>query len=345
MKQRILSVFFVLPFLTIAQNDATMLYSLNSYYRGGNAPGVISLMGFEYPMLKSIEGTDVRSVTKTSQYKKKDPVTHTFEFNDRHLPVRITNGEVISEIEYESDSLVKRVYTNSKKSQETLNRYVKGNLVLSETFSENELATRITLNYNEEGNVLFSSVLNAKKKKFHSMSYEYDGSKLIRQRYMRDGKYISTWDYSCKPEGEKVQKKEIQVCRYREESVDGSYIQYERKEQGGDVHLYKLFYTADSVHVKSECWLNDTELKWETTYEDNTSIFTTYLDYDKGKIDYRHITVTNDKGQEISRVTEWKGRSDRRSERRLTYDEEGRLSTETTFYKNKQRQQTTYTYN
>ena len=212
-----------------------------------------------------------------------------------------------------------------------------------ETFREDKLIGRTAHQYNEDGNMIFSSVNRAKKRKNYTMRYNYDGNKVVNQRYTKNNKIVREWDFRCKPEGETEESKvKSTVCEFSKENADGSYVKFERHERDGKLFLVKEFYTSDDALYKSQGYKNESMLAWENLYEGKN---VHHKSYDKkGQVDYWDISVFNDEGKIISYSTSWNGKDRSVSEALYSYNEDGTLAEKKTTFKQKVTGITTFKY-
>jgi len=299
---------------------------------------------YEFKILESVEGTSVKKVIKKSIYNQgKKEYASTYSFNDKNKITEIALSKRLITIEYINDTLLSSINSKGKKITTTQYHYVDGKLVLTESFEKNQLTARTTTQYDETGQILFSSVIRPKKKKNYSMFYTYEDGKMIKQRYMRNDVVVQIWDYSCKPEGEIVQSKVISnICRYREESNDGSYIEYRREEIDGKAYLNKHYFNSDSVNYLSESFVNEDRLISRTEKNGNTSKYTRYNS--KGKIIRISETTRNDQGKLIESKHSWKGKVKNQITRTYVYNEDELLTEEKIVRRKKTTRHTTYEY-
>lgn len=302
---------------------------------------------YESWMFNTIKGKDVHAFTKVVQFKKKGKTYQTrYELNEAQRTTRIqfNDGQEMN-FTYLDDTLVTSIKRQQKKKHFNTSYFynTKGNLILRESFLDDQLKSRTIMQYNNNGDVLYSSLETPSKHKNYTMKYEYNEDKLVHQRYMKNEKVIKEWDYSCKPEGEEIKQENLSnICIYFEESNDGSYIVYNRKMNAKHTFLTKSYYNADSTWYKTESFGDNDVLLTLSEKNENQYRYTRYSE--KGKLEYDNTTNYNDKGQVVSIVTVRKGKPKKTTTLEATYDENGFLTKETSTYHNKIQRQTSYEY-
>jgi len=304
---------------------------------------------YEKPLMDEAKKHEIKQVTRTNAYNNsKKKYATTYLFNDRHRVSEVRYSKATLHVDYINDTLISSIVREGKNARTTNFKYQGTNKVLEESFSPKKLESRKIIQYDANNNIIFSSVT---AKKTYSMHYDYEDSKLVKQRFMKDRKILKEWDYSCKPEGETVQEKNLStVCNYVEESNDGSYINYSRKEEKGKVMLYKSYFSKDSVCnlmevFETEKGNNETSeylLKSRSEFSKNTTAYTSYDK--KGKIKYAHFTEWNDQKQLVYKRFTYKGKENKPTEIRNTYNEKGLLTSETTMRKGKESSRASYEY-
>lgn len=304
---------------------------------------------FEKAMMDEAKIHEFKQVTKTMAYnngKKKFTTTYLFNNNQRVSEVRYTKATL--HVDYINDTLISSIVREGENARTTKFEYQGTNKVLEESFSPKKLISRKIIQYDDNNNIIFSSVSS---KKTYSMHYDYEDSKLVKQRFMKDRKILKEWDYSCKPEGETIQEKNLStVCNYVEESNDGSYVKYSRKEEKGKVMLYKSYFSKDSVCNLMEVFETEkgnneeatNKLKSKSVYTKNTSTHTNYNK--KGKIEYQYYTEFNEQKQLVYKRYSFKGKDKNQTEIRNVYNEKGLLTSETTMRKGKESSKASYEY-
>lgn len=300
-------------------------------------------LSFEHKMLQEMKGQSVKEVKKTTTVGKKN-YSSIYTFNSEGKPVVVTRGDKYkAELSYLNDTLISNVTITDKKTQTTDFKYVDGKLVLQESFVEDKLKTRSVNQYDENGNLLYSSLKNGRRGDDLSMLYAYEDNKKVEQRYMRNNKVVRVWNYTCDPKGEDVAAKvKSTVCKFKEEHEDGSYIEYSREEKEGDVFLFKKHFDADQKLLKTERYLNDSILLSESYEEGGVHFYTRYTK--KGKVDYKSET-TYDDDRHITRVMhQWKGKERRTTIVDYKYNDNGTLAEERYIHKEKVTRVTTYDY-
>lgn len=295
---------------------------------------------YEKTLLDQAEKFNAKSITKTTIYKKNKPTTVRYSFNEFGKISEKQMPKSTLTINYTQDTLISSMAVTGKHERFTTMRYLGTKKVLEETFGPKKLISRTVIQYNANDQLIFSSVT---AKKTYSMTYEYEGEKLSNQRFMKSTKIIKEWDYQCKPEGQTIEEKNLStVCNYVEESNDGSYIKFTRSEEKGKVILTKVYYTKDSVWYKSESFKNDSILIHSST---KTATNYQYTNYDsKGKISSQN-TMYYDNQNRLIKTEYANGRKLKMTHaNEYTYNDEGQLVAEKTFFKGKLLRQVSYEF-
>lgn len=343
--KRLTILLAVLPFFNYAQTEKYdyNLFQLNRLEKSKYEDP----LAYEGRMLNTIKGKEVTSITKTVQHKNKyKAYTTRYELNAAQKTTRIVyhDGKEMN-FTYLYDTLIASVTRPQKKKFYNTNYSYNtdGELLLRESFLDNQLKSRTVLQYNNNGDVLFASMESPSKNRNYTMKYEYNDEKLVHQRYMKNEKVLKEWDFSCKPEGEEIKQDNLSnVCIYTEESNDGSFIVYNRKMSNDKTVLTKSYFKADSSWIKAEIFGNNDVLLSFNERIGNQFHYTRYTE--KGKIEYQSITTFNDNKQIVSIKTIRKGNPKKSTTLESTYDENGLLTKETSTYRNKIQRQTSYQY-
>lgn len=335
----------LLPFFNFAQTEK---YDYNLFQlKRLEASKYEDPLAYEGRMLNSILGKEVSAIIKTVQVKNKDKTYSTrYELNGVQRTTRIeyNDGKEVV-FDYLDDTLVTSVTRSQRKKQFNTN-YIynsNGELLLRESFLGDQLKSRTTMQYNNNGDVLFSSLETPSKNRNYTMKYEYNDDKLVHQRYMKNDKVLKEWDYSCKPEGEEIKQENLSnVCIYTEESSDGSFIVYNRKMNNNETILTKNYFNADSSWIKAETFGENDKLLSFNIKNGNEYHYTKYTE--KGGIEYENITTYNDQKQIIKTQYIRKGNPKKSTTLEATYNEKGMLISETSIYNNKTQRLTSYKY-
>jgi hypothetical protein len=179
------------------------------------------------------------------------------------------------------------------------------------------------------------------------MKYYFDNNNQLTksERYV-NGKLKNIWNYDCKPEGEIIKKKKIEeksVCKWNENSSNGSYIIYNRTTDKEKTYLHKSYFTKDSVFYKSEQFLNDTIKVYEYEKNDFYTISKTFNK--KGDLRYENIQLyTESKLLKSNYYTNYKRRKSTISERNYLYNNLNLISTSQYFFNKKMKYQTKFQY-
>lgn len=267
---------------------------------------------------------------KCSVLNKKGKETYSYDlvFNTKGKLLSRQTDKSKTNYEYVNDTLIKRVETKSKKQVKIVNRtYNEANKL---TFLQQTTNGKVTheelYTYNAEGFIVKSQINDLKRKKTYVMNYQYfDRNKLKHQEFLVNGKVKKTWTYECKQEGVRSDTKKSaleSVCRYEEQSNDGSYILFFRQIKEGKDILVKNYFTKDSIIYLSETLEKDSLLMYKTTYGKNE---THHINYKKNqKVRYETIQKFNNQKQIIENSYLPKGKQ--RSKSSLIYNDNGTIS-------------------
>lgn len=329
-------LFLSLTTSLFAQNNSNQ----SKYYLFRIQYNVDEPFSYDKTLLDQAQKFNVQSATKTTFYKKsKKPNIVHYSFNEFGKIKEQHTSKYTLNVSYMADTLISNMAIKGKKERYTTIHYSGTKKILKETFGPKKLLNRTVIQYNESDQVVFSSFT---VKKTFSMSYEYEGKKLVKQRFMKNNKIIEEWSYQCTPEGESVEEKNLStVCNYVEESNDGSYINFNRNEEKGKVVLRKTYFTKDSIWYKSESFKNDTILIYSATKSAST---TQSNWYSKGKISSQQ-TITFDSEKRIISQENKRGKKLKTtSYTQYNYNEKGMLVSESASFKGKKIREVKYEY-
>jgi hypothetical protein len=141
--------------------------------------------------------------------------------------------------------------------------------------------------------VVKSEQYKKKNKLYRVWEYEYfsacDKSKSVLKN--GKGKVLSTWNYDCKDEGEKVipKKNEFKVCKYEETSKEYLIKVSEKTNEKGDVYrTIQKFTLADTLIIESKRLDAHGRLMQLTTYDKDFRKPLVYKNFRKGKLRYMY---------------------------------------------------------
>jgi len=323
-------------------------YTLNrTFYSNGNPDNEYFYSSLNANKSEILAREHVKSL-KCSVVNKKGKESHSYEltFNSKGKMLTRQTDKARTTYEYWNDTLIKRMETVQKNEVKIMERTY--NELNKLTFLQQTINGKLThqerYDYNAEGFIIKSQIIDLKKKKTYEMHYEYvERNKLKYQEFLVNGKVKKTWTYECKQEGERSDTKKSaleSVCRYEEQSNDGSYILFFRQIKEGRDVLVKNYFTKDSTLYLSETLENDSLLIHKSTIDKNE---THHVNYTKRqKISYETIQKFNDQKQTLENAYLPKGKL--RSKTTLNYNENGTIS----LYSNSNRKRvystTNYTY-
>ena len=301
-------------------------------------------MGFNYGYdTVGVKNNNIQRVDVKRTYRGKDKSNYQVQFTESGNVSAIKKMKDSTFYSYDNGNLTQSVSTG-KKGAKVNYRYNQGNIELKESFSKGKLRSRLVVDYNSENDVEFSMLQTGRKlKKTYVMKYEYSDAKLISQQFYKNDEILKKWNFKCKPEGEEASSKILtNVCKYAEESNDGSYIEYVRRIEDNKVRLYKYYYSADSVNYKSEIYKNDSILTMVTDFSKTERIQTNYTD--KGKITLIYIAKFDDKHRPIETIYASKGNLQKASRTLTSYNGDGTVSEKQYAYKGKLNSKYSYVY-
>lgn len=281
-----------------------------------------------------VKENNIKTISVKRSYRGKERSTYQVQFNESGDLSSVNRKDDSTFYSYAGGDLTE-VRTTGKKGHKVSYAYDNSNIKLKESFSKGKLTSRLLVNYDIDQNVELSMLQNGRKlKNTYVMTYVYDNDQVSNQKFLKNEKILKEWNFKCKPEGEEVSSKVLtNVCRFSEESNDGSYITYVRRIEDKKERLFKSYYSKDSVMYKSESFKNDTILVGLSTYSKEETVHTTYSD--KGKIVYIWKTKFDQMHRPIEQIYASKGRLDKGSKTITVYNEDGTVKTKERSYKGK----------
>lgn len=305
-------------------------YTMNrTFYSNGNPENEFFYTPLNANKSDILEKEHVKSV-KCSVVDKKGEENHTYEltFNSKGKILTRQTDKATTRYEYLNDTLIKRIETINKKEVKVVERSYndKNKLTFVQQTTNGKLVYQELYNYNDEGFIVKSQIIDLKKKKTYEMRYVYfERNKLKYQEFLINGKVKKTWTYECKEEGVRTDDKKSaleSMCRYEEQSNDGSYILFFRQIKEGKDVLVKNYFSKDSIMYLSETFENDSIITNKTTF---SKYEIHNIHYSKhNKVIYETIQKFNDKKQTLENAYLPKGKL--RSKTTLNYNENGTIS-------------------
>lgn len=333
-----LLLLFLIPAFSQAQTPKAdqARYYLNRVQFYGAESIVDDIHGFGNELTsKQCEKVGVRKITIERGKNEKNLEQIQYELSDFGLIKKIVRDSDSTFYTYLNDSLVETINVIGKISQSKQYEYTNGLLKKKEVFQGDRLTERVLMDYNDSDKLLFSLYQNGRKlKNTYAMSYEYYDDKISKQQFMVNDKVLKSWDYSCDPKGEDVQaESHSTICKEREESSDGSYIEHVRKVENGEVMLFTYCFDKDGFNYKSSCERENGLKVWEANYTKSVSHQFSYSK--KGKLAQHYITKHDDQGRMIETETIYGKRQNKSTKMINSYNEMGLISTKKTLYGDK----------
>ncbi|MCH2229343.1 MAG: hypothetical protein MK105_03270 [Crocinitomicaceae bacterium] len=290
-----------------------------------------------------VKENNIKFINVKRSYKGKERSKYQVKFNESGDISEVNREDKNTFYHYNEGDLV-QIQTTGKRSSQVNYAYNNSNIELKEIYAKGKLTSRLLVNYDTDNNVELSMFQNGRKlKNTYVMKYAYENDKVRHQEFIKNNRILKQWDFKCKPEGEEKSSKNLtNICKFSEESNDGSYIEYVRRIQEKKERLYKYYYSKDSVMYKSETFKNDTILVASGAYSENEKISTQYTD--KGKISYLWKTTYDSEHRPIEQIYASKGKIDKGSKTVTVYNEDGTVKTKQYSYKGKLNSVFTYEY-
>src|SRR5574343_209584 len=265
-------------------------YTMNrTFYSNGNPENEFFYTPLNANKSDILEKEHVKSV-KCSVVDKKGEENHAYEltFNSKGKILTRQTDKASTRYEYLNDTLIKRIETINKKEVKVVER-----------------------SYNDKNKLTFVQ--------------QTTNGKLVYQEFLINGKVKKTWTYECKEEGVRTDDKKSaleSMCRYEEQSNDGSYILFFRQIKEGKEVLVKNYFSKDSIMYLSETFENDSIITHKTTFSKNEIHNIHYAKHNK--VIYETIQKFNDQKQTLENAYLPKGKL--RSKTILNYNENGTIS-------------------
>lgn len=329
-------------------NFSNVQYTMNrTFYSNGNPENEFYYSPLNANKSDILAREHVKSL-KCSVLDKKGKENYSYEltFNTKgKILSRQTEKEKTS-YEYLNDTLIKRMETIRKNEVVIVERNynAENKLTFVQQQKNGKISYQELYTYNGEGFIERSQIIDFKKKKTYEMHYQYfERNKLKYQEFLVNGKVKKTWTYECKEEGVRSDDKKAaleSMCRYEEQSNDGSYRVFFRQIRDGKDVLVKNHFTKDSIMYLSETFENDSVLVNKTMFEKNQ---THHINYNKHqKVRYETIQKFNDQKQTLENSYLPKGKL--RSKTTLNYNDNGTISIYSNSNGKKIYSTTNYTY-
>lgn len=305
-------------------------YTMNrTFYSNGNPENEFYYSPLNTNKSDILAKEHVKSL-KCSVVNKKGEENHSYEltFNSKGKILTRETDKAKTSYEYLNDTLIKRIETIRKNEVMIVERTYndQNKLTFVQQSTNGKLVHQELYNYNDEGFIEKSQIIDFKRKKTYEMHYRYfERNKLKYQEFLINGKVKKTWTYECKEEGVRSDNKKAaleSVCRYEEQSNDGSYIVFFRQIKDGKDVLVKNYFSKDSVIYQSETLEKDSIITHKTTFS-KYEIHNIHYSLNK-KVTYETIQKFNDQKQTLENAYIPKGKL--RSKTTLNYNENGTIS-------------------
>lgn len=340
--KKLLLILMLMPLFLHGQKSMRTYYSLNMLMYDP----VYYIYDEPYATQKIRKQLKIKEVRILSTDRKGKQTNSLMTFNQFGKRVHFDSRKKKIDYTYESDSLETSILTQTdRKTTENKNTYVKGKIASREFFENKKLKTKTLLTYNDNNKVV-NTQMEAGRKKYEIRNAYNEDNKISHATYLINGKIKKEWIYECKPEGEVLASKTVElssVCTYREESADGSYTTFTRSLREGKPFLYKRTFNKDSVMIASQNFMNDTTLVWEMKKENGVE---TSMGYKKsGKRLYKQVTVYNASGNVLSKEY-FSGAKDKSLSKTISeLNADGTTKSQQYFFKGKLQRTVNYEYN
>ena len=321
------------------------MYSISNNLEYGNS--VEDKKVIQYRIDHKIKERKSIDVLKKGKIDK-NPAIETYNQAGRIISVKSKNYHFTTT--YLNDTIVTQSRSIYKKdTTENIYEYDKWNKLKGyKSFRNGKIISELIITKNEAGIVTNRLNKFGKNLKHSSeMKYYLDAdNKLTKSERYVNGKLKNVWNYDCKPEGEIVPNKKIDeksVCKWNENSSNGSYIIYNRTTDKEKTYLHKSYFTKDSVFYKSEQFLNDTIKVYESEKNDFKSIYKTFSE--KGKLRFETIQLYNEMKLLTSNYNiRYTLRKSIVSERNYSYNNQNLIATSNFFHNRKMNSQSKFEY-
>ena len=301
-------------------------------------------MGFNYGYdTIGVAVNNVQKIDVKRSYRGKMKSNYNVLLNETGSVTEVNRKDYSTFYSYSEGNLT-QVKTTGKKSINTVYAYNGSDIKLKESYSKGKLTSRLLVDYNSENDVELSMLQNGRKlKNTYVMHYMYDDDKVVNQKFLKNDDLLKEWNFKCKPEGEEASSKVLtNVCKYFEESNDGSFIEFVRRIENKKVRLYKYYYDADSTNYRVEMFKNDSILMMKTDISKQERHQTNYTE--KGKISFVYLTKFDNDHRPIETVYAKKGKIEKGSKTVTVYNEDGTINTKQYSYNGKMNSKYTYVY-
>ena len=290
------------------------VYTTNIVYNSKGrviASEKVDKKGRKYQFTASYSNDTLLSRYEIKRDKKIRVVT--FEYNEEgkliHL-IHFKNGEKHYEIKksYEGGQTHLLHLKNGEKYYES-----------DKTYKGKQLLESISIDYSKR-----------KPRSYKTVNTINEEGKVIKTAYYQNDELKRTWEYDCSEKGVEVKPKKSEegvplstTCSWKEESSDGSYINYYRTLNGKRINLNENHYNKDSVLVKRKTYDGKDRLKFESTNYENHNV---YLRYKKnGKVKSYSSETSDPEVGVISTTQVYYGLGKSHISSQKSYNEQGLL--------------------
>jgi hypothetical protein len=337
----ILFLAIAFPFTALAQNSAS---NYIQFYLNRVKYSKKDDVGFSYSYdTIGVKNNNIQKVDVKRSYRGKPKSNYQVLFTQTGEVSAIHRKNDSTFYTYDNGNLIESVSTG-KKGIRVEYGYNGNNIEFKESFAKDKLLNRLVVNYNDADDVVLSMFQTGRNlKNTYVMRYTYTDDKISTQQFYKNNKIIKKWDFKCKPEGLEASSKELtNVCKYAEESNDGSYIEYVRRVEDKKVRLFKFYYRADSTNYRSEIYKNDSILIMQTEISETERHQTNFTD--KGKVSMIYIAKFDQNHRPIETVYANKGNLNKVSVTTTSYNNDGTVREKQYSYKGKMNSKYTYVY-
>jgi len=331
----------ILPFTSISQsyNDdqARLLLNKVQFFQTDIAPSYVDLD------LHRCDSLGIKTVTINQGKNKEKTRKRLKKLEGDKLIETITEANNY-QYSYVDDSLLGTILVTGKNPALTRYQYDDGRVVQKEYYKDEKLKSRIVAQYNPEELISFSLLQTGPKLKHsYAMYYDYSDANLRSQKFFKNDRLLKKWDYTCEPEGKLVNERKLALlCKYVEESNDGSYINYIRKIENGKPLLYSYSFTNDSINYASICTREDGLIVWKS---EHNLLERTIVNYEKnGNIKSTIKLKYNKNNQIVEQIAIYGKKQKHQSKLINSYNEDGTLATSHSYYKEKMSYYRSYSY-
>jgi hypothetical protein len=332
MKKQITLVFLFFSFFSNAQlfGLSNAQFTMNRmFYTNGNPEDEQFYKFFSDNKSDVLAKEQVKSL-KCSEVNKKGKETRSYEliFNKKGRVLERNSKNAKSVFCYLNDTLIQKIETQKGNDVLLLERSYNeiNKLTFLQQSKNGKIIHQELYSYADNGLIIKSQIIDFKRHKTYEMHYQYSDTKKLKfQKLLVNGKVKKTWTYDCKEQGERVDTKKAaleSVCRYEEQSSDGSYIVFSRQIKEGKDILMKNYFTKDSVFYMNETFKDDSLILHRSTIAAGE---THYINYNKRqKVSYETIQKFNDDKQLLENSYLRKGKLHSKST--IVYNANGTIS-------------------